>query len=253
VLVFCVAGFGAVTVYTGNPPWATVTHWTLAMTLLAVLATAAIRAGALGGESARSQHVERRTFRSARGAAAIAFIAVVFGGLTAKVPGGAVACRNFPLCGVNPDVAGSSVGIQVTHRLIALFLLLHVIGMLMAGRKRKDSAVVKRAVYVLLGIVLTQGLVAGAMIGMHLPPVVRSMHEAVGVAIWLSAYTLAYLARIAAGMTPLSDGGTAPRGAPLPPRTPMSGAGEQAMAGVSQMARPHSVAVFVARGAGGEA
>jgi len=30
---------------------------------------------------------------------------------------------------------------------------------------------------------------------MHLPPVLRSLHEATGVGIWLSCFVLAYLAR----------------------------------------------------------
>jgi hypothetical protein len=33
------------------------------------------------------------------------------------------------------------------------------------------------------------------MILLHLPPVLRSLHEATGVAIWLSCFVLAYLAR----------------------------------------------------------
>jgi hypothetical protein len=33
----------------------------------------------------------------------------------------------------------------------------------------------------------------------HLPPVLRSLHEATGVSIWIATFTLAYLARIASG------------------------------------------------------
>ena len=36
-------------VIAGNAPWATVAHWLVAMTLLALVATTAIRGGALGG------------------------------------------------------------------------------------------------------------------------------------------------------------------------------------------------------------
>ena len=36
---------------------------------------------------------------------------------------------------------------------------------------------------------------ASAMILMHLPAVLRSLHEATGVGIWLSCFSLAYLAR----------------------------------------------------------
>ena len=51
VLWFAPALFGAVTVYTGNPAWATVVHKLLATSLLAVLVISTIRAGGLGGSS----------------------------------------------------------------------------------------------------------------------------------------------------------------------------------------------------------
>ena len=34
------------------------------------------------------------------------------------------------------------------------------------------------------------------MVLMHLPPALRSLHEAVGIGIWLTTFTFAYLARI---------------------------------------------------------
>jgi hypothetical protein len=55
----------------------------------------------------------------------------------------------------------------------------------------------------------------------HLPPVLRSLHEATGVSVWLSAFALAYLARIGSGSAatvPLSDPADAPR-ATREPRT----------------------------------
>jgi cytochrome c oxidase assembly protein subunit 15 len=45
---------GAITVFLGNPPGATVAHWIVAMGLVAMIAATAIRAGALGGASARA-------------------------------------------------------------------------------------------------------------------------------------------------------------------------------------------------------
>jgi len=36
--------------------------------------------------------------------------------------------------------------------------------------------------------------VASSMILLHLPPVLRSLHEATGVGIWLSCFVFAYLA-----------------------------------------------------------
>jgi heme a synthase len=231
VVALCVALLGALTVKLGNTTWATVGHWTLAMTLLAVIAVAGIRAGALGGVSARVQHVLPRTARAARAAAVLAFVTVAMGGITAKYSGASVACLEFPLCGRNPDVAARSVGVQVTHRILALLLLLHLFGMIMAGRKRHDAPVVRRALYVAFGFVVAQFGVAGAMIGVHLPPSLRSLHEAVGVGVWLSTFTFAYLARVAVGWTPLDRGDALSQGAPLPPRSPKTGAGRRELAG----------------------
>jgi len=58
-----------------------------------------------------------------------------------------------------------------------------------------SEAVVVRAAHVALGMVLLQLAVASAMVLLHLPPVLRSLHEATGVGIWLSCFLLAYLAR----------------------------------------------------------
>jgi heme A synthase len=91
------------------------------------------------------------------------------------------------------------VHIQITHRVVAVLLILHLFGMVMALRKRRETLVVRRAAASALGLGVLQLLVAGAMIGMRLPPVLRSLHEATGVSIWIAAFALAYLARIASG------------------------------------------------------
>ena len=44
-------------------------------------------------------------------------------------------------------------------------------------------------------MVIVQLVVASSMILLHLPAVLRSLHEATGVGIWLSCFVLAYLAR----------------------------------------------------------
>ena len=216
VVVVVTALFGAVTVKFGNPVWATVIHWTLAMTLLATLAVAGMRAGALGGEATRATRAasaasaasaagmlgaSERTRRGARIAAALALLAVVLGGLTAKVPDAAVACPSFPLCGSNPAAAAGAAHVQLTHRVLAFLLVGHLVGFVVALRRRRESAVVTRAAWAALGAVLLQLLVAGAMIGMRLPAPLRSLHEAVGVLVWLTSFVLAALAHRAAAST----------------------------------------------------
>jgi cytochrome c oxidase assembly protein subunit 15 len=195
--VLFAAVLGGVTVKMGNAPWATVAHWLVAMTLLALVAATAIRAGALGGSSAATQHGTARAARSARAAAGLSILAVALGGLTAKVSGAAVACTTVPGCGRNPNVEPLGVFIQITHRTLAVLLVLHLLGVVMMMRKRRadEAPVVARAAIVAFGMVILQLVVASSMILLHLPAVLRSLHEATGVAIWLSCFVLAYLAR----------------------------------------------------------
>ncbi|MFL5958275.1 MAG: hypothetical protein ACJ756_12570 [Solirubrobacterales bacterium] len=171
-------------------------------------------------------------------------MAVVMGGLTAKVPGGSVACLKFPQCGVNPAVDMSAVHVQLTHRVIAMLLILHLFGMLMAQRRKMMPSVVRRAIVIAFSLGVFQLLIAGAMIGMRLPPVLRSLHEATGVSVWIACFVLAYLARISSGgaaigarvdenVTPLVD----------------AEAPETAVAARRGSRSPQSVAVIVARGA----
>lgn len=196
--VFAAAILGGITVKLGNAPYATVAHWVVAMTLFATLAAAAVRAGAMGGAAAAVQRASGRVRRGAFAAASLAFLAVAMGGLTAKLPSAAIACRAFPLCGADPAAAAGSVHVQVTHRVLAFLLLLHLSGMVAGlSRRPEEARVVATAARVALGLVLLQIAVAAAMVLLTLPPVLRSLHEAVGVSVWLGAFTFAYLARVA--------------------------------------------------------
>ena len=205
-LGFSAALLGAITVKLGNAPFATLAHWTVAMSLVATVVATVIRTGGMGVASARLRQVSGRTKRATIAGAAMALLAVVMGGLTAKYPGAAVACPSFPLCGTNPDVAGTAVHVQLTHRILALLLVLHLFGLVMAQRKRRESPVILRAATIAFALGVIQLLVAGAMIGMRLPPVLRSLHEATGVSIWIATFSLAYLARRSGGTVPSADG-----------------------------------------------
>lgn len=193
-LVVTAALLGAITVKLGNTHYATLAHWTVAMGLIATLVAALVRAGGLGGPSALEAGTSDKTRRAAYAAAGMALLAVIMGGLTAKYPGAAVACLSFPLCGANPEVVGGGVHVQLTHRIIAFLLVFHLLGLVMAMRKRNDAPVVRRAAHIALALGVLQLLVAGAMIGMRLPPVLRSLHQATGVSIWIGTFALAYLA-----------------------------------------------------------
>ena len=195
---------GAVTVKVGNAPLATLGHWTIAMALVAATVATLIRAGGLGGTSARLGGASHRTRRASFIGAAMALLTVVMGGLTAKYPGAAVACQGFPLCGRNGDVLPAAVHVQLGHRLLAFVVVLHLIGLAAAVFRRHEASVVRRAAAVAASLGVLQLGVAAAMVLGNLPPVLRSLHQATGVAVWISAFTLAYLARIASGKSAAS-------------------------------------------------
>jgi len=222
------AVLGGVTVKLGNDPYATVAHWLMAMTLLAFVAATAIRAGTLGGASAVTQHGTRKTARGAIAAAVLAIFAVAMGGFTANFPGAAVGCKGFPSCAAPADAMPGATAVQITHRTIALLLLLHLIGMVIRSSRRADreAPVVLLASRIALTLVVLQFGVAASMVLGHLPPVLRSLHEATGVGIWLGCFSFAYLAYRAsrtAADSPALEARTAPA--------------------------PHTMAVIVARGA----
>jgi cytochrome c oxidase assembly protein subunit 15 len=191
--VIAAAVLGGVTVKMHNTAFATVAHWCVAMTLLAMLIVTMVRSTSGPNDDRR---VSAKTMRGSIAAAALAGIVVAMGGVTAKYIGGPIACLKFPLCGANPAVQESAVWVQMTHRTIAILLILHLIGQMMGVRKRKatEAPIVVQAVTIACVLGLLQFLIAGAMIGMKLPPVLRSTHQAVGVSIWIACFTYAYMA-----------------------------------------------------------
>jgi cytochrome c oxidase assembly protein subunit 15 len=200
VAVVLVALLGMYTVKVGNLPFATVLHFSGAMTVLALFAATVIRSGGMGGASATPGSGSSRTMRGALAAAWIAFAVVAMGGVTAKYPGASVGCLSFPLCGEMAGTDTAARHIQLTHRTLAFLLAVHLLMTTVALRKRAatEASAVLRAGAIAAALVVLQLGIAGAMIGMKLPAPIRSMHEAVGVAIWLATFAFAYLARRAA-------------------------------------------------------
>jgi len=198
--------FGAVTVFAGNPPWATVVHKLLATSLLAVLAVAAVRAGGLGGDSIRSATGTAKAIGGTTAAAGLALVVVLLGGLTAKLPGAAVACVGFPLCGEG-SLGGGGQHVQLTHRILAYLLVLHLISLPMIFRKRGEPKAVITAAWFALALGVLQIVWAGWMVTGGFPAVVRSLHQATGMFIWATTFVMAYLARIAAGRSVIASKG----------------------------------------------
>jgi len=198
LLVIVAALFGAVTVKMALNPFVVVTHLAIAMSLLAVLVVVVVRAGGLGSGTVPARY--ERTLRSSRAAAGLTFLILVLGALTANTPGAAVACQGFPWC-KEVTVSGAPLYIQVTHRIIAFLLVGHLIGIFLGVRKRAETRAVHYAAGAALGIVILQILVGAAMVDMHLPPPLRSLHQAVGTALWISVVALAALAAGTHGLT----------------------------------------------------
>jgi len=201
-LVLLAAGFGAVTVKFANAPWSTVAHKAIAATLLATLAATVVRAGGFGAGAleARSPDaagpVARRTVRAATAAAALALTAVLLGALTAKLPGAAVACQGFPLCGEGSS-AGGAQHVQLTHRVVAYLLSFHLLGVAIGVTRRREARPVVRAAYAALAVVALQIALGAAMVLAHLPAVLRSLHQANGVLLWVVTFIMAYMSRSA--------------------------------------------------------
>lgn len=198
-LVLFAAVFGAVTVFYGNPAWATAVHKAIAASLVATLAAATIRAGGLGGARAAAQNGSARAVRGATLAAGMAFVAVLLGALTAKVPNAAIACTGFPLCG-----EGSIKGLQhlqLTHRVVAYLVAFHVMGLVIGFAKRREAGAVLAAVRTAFVVVLLQIALGAAMVLQHFPSVLRSLHQGNGILLWLATFVTAYLARVASGAT----------------------------------------------------
>jgi len=194
LLVIVAALFGAVTVKMALNPVVVVTHLAIAMSLLAVLVVVIVRAGGFGARTVPARY--NRTLRSGRAAAGLTFLALVFGA--------AVACQGFPWCRTITE-SGTPLYIQVTHRIIAFLLLGHLIGIVIGVRKRGETRAIRTSASMALSFVILQVLVAAAMVEMHLPPGLRSLHQAVGTALWICVVALAALAAGTHGMTEIEQ------------------------------------------------
>jgi cytochrome c oxidase assembly protein subunit 15 len=200
LLVVVAALFGAITVKLDLNSLVVATHLAIAMSLLAVLVVTIVRAGGLGAPAIAESR--GRTWRAARAAVGLAFVALVFGALTANTPDASIACQGFPWCRV-VAAHGEPLWLQATHRVIAFLLFGHLIGLAIGANKRREARPVRVAAWSALAVVILQILVAAAMVEMHLPPALRSLHQAVGTALWIAVVTLAALAARSSSAAPV--------------------------------------------------
>ena len=220
-IVISAATLGAVTVNYRNEWWATLAHKAVAMSLLATLSIAWIRAGGMPSLTTVSDRlVSDRTIRASSVAAVLALVTVMMGGMVAKWTGASVACVGFPLCGAG-SLGGAAQHIQLTHRALAYLTAFHVALMAFSIMRRKEHRTITRLAGVAACVVVLQIVFGALMVLTGLPIVIRSLHQATGVLLWLSTLTLTYAARRT--RHPPTDGAAA--GAKVRPRTPqMAGA-----------------------------
>ena len=193
-LVLTAAIFGAVTVKLGLATWVVVTHLAIAMTLLAVLAETVVRAGGYTRRGLTRPADSSRSLGAARAALGLAFITLIFGAVTANTAGAPYACVGFPWCRAGMT-AGTPLMIQVTHRILAFLLFGHLLGMMIAARKREPGSDVARVATIAFALVTIQLLVGAALVEMGLPMNLRSFHQAMGTIVWIAIASTHALAR----------------------------------------------------------
>jgi heme a synthase len=220
-IVIAAATLGAVTVNYRNEWWATLAHKAVAMSLLATLSVAWIRAGGMPSLIAVSARpVSARTVRASTVAAILALITVMMGGMVAKWTGASAACVGFPLCGTG-SLGGAAQHIQLTHRVLAYLTAFHIVFMAMSIMRRREHRTIAALAAIAATVVVLQIMLGALMVLNGFPIIVRSLHQATGVLLWVTALTLTYAARRA--KHPPADGAAV--GAAVLPRTPqMAGA-----------------------------
>ncbi|MDH5642936.1 MAG: COX15/CtaA family protein [Gemmatimonadota bacterium] len=183
---------GAITVWMELPPTTIILHFGTAMGMLAALLVAGLRAGIQA-----PLNVNEKTARAGWVALWISAATLLLGALTANL-GAAGACIGFPLCNGRiwpADPEGGLAVIHWVHRLFGYGLTLHLVGMVMAYRKRGESRAVQLAAWWSLGVTLTQVAVAAAMVLTFLQPTWRAWHMAAGTAVWVALVILVWLVR----------------------------------------------------------
>jgi len=183
VLLVVQSLLGAVTVWLELPAGVVVIHLLNAMALLAAALVAAARA--FERQESPREPADARVGRSALVGAALAGLALLLGGLTANLHAG-TACQGFPLCNGRlwPSSGGGLAVLHWTHRLVAYALALHLLGMIIAVRRRRQPARIVIETGIALGVLAFHVAVAAAMVGLFLPLGLRVAHAALGTLVW---------------------------------------------------------------------
>jgi heme A synthase len=169
------------------------------MLTLGALVVAAVRAGGFGAATLVPGATSSKSYRGARIAAVMAFLVVLFGAMTANIPGAAQSCQGFPACR-SVLIHGAPLHTQLAHRILAFLLFFHVVGLAVAIRRRAEDRIVVLAAQLAFSVIVLQILVAASLVELHLPAPLQSLHQAVGTLVWITIVAFATLTRVGAGL-----------------------------------------------------
>jgi heme A synthase len=174
-------GLGGVTIFAANSPLSVTLHWGTAMLLIATFVMLAIVA-----LDARPDTSVTLTWSIHAGwvaaAAVCAFFAMCAGALVSS-SGAGLACPAVPACGVTVFGATLPEALQMTHRMLAGFLIvLAIVAALVVPAGERRATVALRVALVLLALQVTLGVLNVVLL---LPPGLREAHAANAVATYI--------------------------------------------------------------------
>jgi heme A synthase len=191
---------GAVTVYNLLPPDVVMTHLANAELLLGCAVLLCILAFN-GGRVRRQREAavdprRRRAARLAALAAAGTYVLVISGALVVA-RGAGFACDGWPLCGNGVQLDGNQLAAyNLLHRsiagVVAVLIALAVMGVARAFRSHRGIRV---AGAVAAALLVAQVVAGAVLVESRLPTAARSIHEALGSALWAAVILLALLVR----------------------------------------------------------
>jgi heme A synthase len=175
-------GLGGVTIFAANSPLSVTLHWGTAMLLIATFVILAIVA--LDARPGTAVTLSWSVHAGWVAAAALwAFLAMCAGALVSS-SGAGLACPAVPACGATVFGTTLPEALQMTHRMLAGFLIVFAIVAALvvpAGERRTTAAL--RIALVLLALQVTLGVLNVVLL---LPPGLREAHAANAVATYIA-------------------------------------------------------------------
>jgi heme A synthase len=192
---------GGATIKFANSPLSVMIHWGAAMLLLAVLTSLTVVAFAYDSAQPPSPFEPRRGTLPVALAAGWAFVTMCAGAYVSS-SGAGLACLSVPGCG--PGFLGQTVPqtLQMTHRLLAMALVLLVIAaaVLLPAYQRRATVALRVAV-ALVALQFTLGVLNVVWL---LPTALREAHAANAVATFLALVVATVLTALEPAAVPLA-------------------------------------------------